>query len=171
MSRNLCMTHCNDCPAPRVFLVEPPRLATEDDCGRYYKNHVGLLVANAECALCGAKYLAWVDDRECDNGRYGSRFDAEREYYDLSYRSTFNDEPGPDDLPRFEVEAETTYARTRAITYCHHQQDVTGDCWWCKMEARTALAQENGDWSVFWVPKDGSEPKPCQGLENYASSP
>ena len=27
------------------------------------------------------------------------------EFFDLSYRSTFNDEPGPDDLPKWECES------------------------------------------------------------------
>lgn len=112
MSRNLCQMNCNDCPAPRVALVERPRHITEADAGRYFREFAGLLVANAECPLCHAKYLAWVDE----TGRapyqmngYVHVFDRcpseyGVDYFDLSYRAAFNDEPAPDDLPTHDVE-------------------------------------------------------------------
>jgi hypothetical protein len=72
-----------------------------------------MLVANATCPNCQARYLAWV-----------ARIPYRREwlsyegYEDLSYRSTFNDEPGLGDLPKPDVlrEADLLIAPLRA---CH----------------------------------------------------
>jgi hypothetical protein len=58
-------------------------------------------VAAAECPQCGARYLGWIEGEplnrcaDLENGRrplFGH-------FFDLSYRSTFNDEPGSGDLP------------------------------------------------------------------------
>lgn len=93
MSRNLGQTCCKIC-SDKVVLDEQPRLATENDCGFYLsERRPGFMVANSHCVACDAKYLAWV---ESDDGT-GNQF------VDLSFRSTFNDEPGPDDLPTQEV--------------------------------------------------------------------
>lgn len=100
MSRNLCIEHCHQCLGDDVVHEEPPRPLTREDAGVYFDepHRVGMLVANAVCQDCGAKYLAWVavpawnrDAREDSWYKHG--------HFDLSYRSTFNDEPGPDDLP------------------------------------------------------------------------
>lgn len=103
MSRNLCQTECDRCGHEPVRLEEPPRIIGEADAGRYaneYRRN-GLMVANATCPVCDAQYLAWVTSAE----GYGAR-DMDRAlargigYFDLSYRSTFNDEPGEQDLPK-----------------------------------------------------------------------
>jgi hypothetical protein len=96
MSRNLCATDCYFCRSD-VRLVEAPRHVELRDVGpRYATEYDGLIVADAECTACGGKYLAWVDwpnghehwhKRDCDDFR------------DLSFRSTFNDEPGEADMP------------------------------------------------------------------------
>lgn len=95
MSRNLCRTDCDVCGAEPVTLGAIRRI-TKEDAGRYFHEYQGMLVADAECPDCNARYLAWVKPapghRET-HGFYGPI------YYDLSYRSTFNDEPGPEDLP------------------------------------------------------------------------
>lgn len=91
MSRNLGRVDCARCGGT-VRLVEPPRPITEQDAGAYFTEHRGRWVAHAECHTCAAKYLAWL------TGQVLERADA-RLHYDLSYRSTFDDEPGPDDLP------------------------------------------------------------------------
>ena len=116
MSRNLCETCCCECPAPRVALVELPRPITRDEAGYLFDEYKGMIVANAECPLCGAQYLAWVDER----GRApyvfpeGSRMsgthvftrhaDENWDYFVLSYRSTFDDEPGEADRARYVIE-------------------------------------------------------------------
>lgn len=66
----------------------------------------GLWVADAECVDCKTKYTAWVGPAE---GNYGRRvidinLIEEHGFYDLSYRSTFNDEPGKEDIPLAKVE-------------------------------------------------------------------
>jgi len=101
MSRNLCQTNCDFCDG-RVSLEEPPRPIRHYEAGRYYNEFEGMLVADAECNACGAKYLAWVDETT----RFKWGFSARRAeacdeppFVDLSFRSTFNDEPGKADMP------------------------------------------------------------------------
>lgn len=79
-------------------MIEKPRPATSKDCGDEY---IGMLIAHAECSRCKAKYTAWVE-----RGHGSDRMI----FTDLSFRSTFNDEPGPDDLPDFEITETVTYA-------------------------------------------------------------
>lgn len=116
MSRNLCKTNCDACPAPFVALEETPRPIRKEEAGVYFDEFQGMLVANATCPACEAQYLAWVDERPRKPIRLpgGSMYFPERfvdpefdslPYVDLSYRSSFNDEPGGvDDLPKYEVE-------------------------------------------------------------------
>lgn len=111
MSRNLCMTSCHVCSG-EVRCTEEPRPATEADCGVYWreKSRQDFWVAFAECVDCETKYLAWCawtfvmpygieEHRDSRN--------LHPPFFDLSYRSSFNDEPGGDDIP--------PCARTRGI--------------------------------------------------------
>lgn len=112
MSRNIGQRDCYFCPS-KVILVEAPRPITDLDCGGYISEYHGMTVANAQCPACLAKYLAWV------TGPAGSNWNKMPEeegqtHVDLSFRSSFNDEPGEDDLPRYVVE--TRYVRVRAFT-------------------------------------------------------
>lgn len=90
MSRNLARTTCRTCESEVKV------------CGIPYKGaENGLWLANAECTACGTKYTAWIGPT-LDG--YGSRevdrnLVRDRGFYDLSYRSTFNDEPGEGDVP------------------------------------------------------------------------
>lgn len=114
MSRNLCMTSCYYCGAT-VALDEQPRRIRESETGCYFSEYEGMIVANATCIACCAQYLAWVDGakRKQWPSRWGSekpwpRVEEGDEDYarprDLSFRSTFNDEPGVDDMPAYRVE-------------------------------------------------------------------
>lgn len=95
MSRNLGQTNCYYCPG-EIKLVESPRTITKEEMGGY-SQFTEMIVANAECATCAAKYLAWI---EIPGDTYLTRRPNDtREFSDLSFRSTFNDEPGEDDLP------------------------------------------------------------------------
>jgi hypothetical protein len=106
MSRNLCQRNCEFCPGVPTF-DEKPRPITEADAGRYFPEYKGMLVANATCPLCEAKYLAWVDEAPRDTGWSVFRRPSEDEpFVDLSFRSTFNDEPGDDDLPKWRIETQ-----------------------------------------------------------------
>lgn len=111
MSRNLCRTDCYFC-GHEVKLVEAPRKITKREAGAYFNELEGLIVANAECPICLARYLAWVDDREC-KGRSRYREAGYSDFYDLSFRSTFDDEPGDKDLPQYDVQI--VYLRTGRI--------------------------------------------------------
>lgn len=91
MSRNLGYTLCDRCGSD-VRLEETPRYITPEEAGPYFRNYHGMLVANAVCWDCGARYLAWMN-------YHGLPAPEDGRPVDLSYRSTFNDEPGPDDLP------------------------------------------------------------------------
>lgn len=93
MSRNIGSSAC----CLPVVVEETPRLITEDEAGRYYQEFRTLYVANAHCPVCGAKYLAWFSDG------YGHSRIRSNEVRDLSYRSSFNDEPDDADLPTHEV--------------------------------------------------------------------
>lgn len=100
MSRNLCRVICYYCGHP-VKISEPPRPITVYDCGRHFKEFKGMLVAKACCSACLAKYLAWIDLSKCVKNPRPKYHEI---IEDLSFRSTFDDEPGPNDLPEFEVE-------------------------------------------------------------------
>lgn len=97
MSRNLCKVECDRCNHHPVKLLEQPRPVTEDDTGRYFDefDSQNLTVAEAVCPVCNAHYLAWCSIE----GPYPREPLFEEEYFDLSYLSTFNDEPGEYDLP------------------------------------------------------------------------
>jgi hypothetical protein len=111
VSRNLSSTTCQFCDG-EVALDEPARPITKAEAGRYYETregygYAGGLFANATCTVCGAQYLAWVDLSACDG--YGSRSyfrkreSDERPFFDLSHRRSFNDEPGEEDLPDWQI--------------------------------------------------------------------
>jgi len=111
MSRNLCSQVCVHCEHP-VVLCEKVRPITKGDAGHYFDEFEGVLVANALCPMCDAKYLAWMDTSAHDR-KYGcrERRSVDGIPVDLSYRSTFNDEPGDADLPAYVVEKSTVWVR------------------------------------------------------------
>jgi len=68
----------------------------------YFDEFEGMLVAPAMCRVCAAKYLAWVDQRPCVNPIHRDRAiycSEDAAFFDLSYRSSFDDEPRDDDIP------------------------------------------------------------------------
>lgn len=100
MSRNLCTTTCDECDS-EIEVEEPPRPITREEAGVYFAEFEGMHVANAHCPKCRTKYLAWFTRRspfgDLRLGEVGS------EHNDLSYRSSFDDEPGESDLdPSFQ---------------------------------------------------------------------
>jgi hypothetical protein len=114
MSRNLCSTNCYYCPFPsQIPAVEPLRpVRPEDTHPVYFSEYEGLIVANGECPWCHAKYLLWFrgPPRWLDVGHMHARFadDGTPIPFDSSFRSSFDDEPGPADFPTIEkVERET----------------------------------------------------------------
>ncbi len=80
MSRNLARTDCQTCES-KVEVTGLP----------YVKDRI--VVCDAECTVCHTKYTAWL------HGTGRGQHDLDQPFYDLSYRSTFNDEPGEDDVP------------------------------------------------------------------------
>lgn len=111
MSRNIGKTYCPQCYG-EPMLIGAAHLIHEHEANGYYAEYKNLLVANAECDFCGARFLAWL---KLNGVRYVIT--------DLSYRSTFNDEPGWDDCPN----KMTTYS-TRAFESerCHKALDGVG---------------------------------------------
>ena len=109
MSRNLGGTTCAFCDG-EVKLAEPTRFIRREDCGIYFDEYAGMLVAEAECADCMAKYIAWVDERPRQKlyswGPHPRTPADGPGFFDLSHRSTFNDEPGPLDMPTFRIEVQ-----------------------------------------------------------------
>lgn len=119
MSRNICRTECRYCGS-RVRLDEDPREILPAEAGAYFDVYRGMVVARATCPLCEALYLAWIRfdagveplKKYLEQARVwmqdpeeGGPFVAGRvgPVPDLSFRSTFGDEPGPDDLPRWKI--------------------------------------------------------------------
>lgn len=109
MSRNLGQITCYFCGAEvRVTGVVHDILPAE--AGVYFDEYEGMIVADAECSDCCAEYLAWLD--ETKRRRYAAFFlhdrrtDEKGRPVDLSFRSTFNDEPGPSDMPRYVIVTE-----------------------------------------------------------------
>ncbi len=107
MSRNLGATSCRFCDG-EPKLVEPARPVTLQDVPSvYFGEYLGLIVAHAECEDCGAKYLAWLDGTHMRGGfgypKPQTNPDGTLRVGDLSFRSSFNDEPGPEDMPAWEV--------------------------------------------------------------------
>lgn len=92
-----------------VQTLEPPRLATAADVFCYAHEYRNLWCAKAECPACGARYLAWLNN-PWERPRGGPSL-PNGEVHDLSHLSTFDDEPGDDDLPRWRVERETRWTR------------------------------------------------------------
>lgn len=91
MSRTLCSVACDRCGGT-VERLEEWRLATPAELGRYYHEYSERLFAHASCEWCGALYLAWAPDRYTP---------SQEGIGDLSYRSTFNNEPNEEiDWPR-----------------------------------------------------------------------
>lgn len=100
MSRNLCETTCQHCDnVPE--LVEPVHPITREEAGRYFDEFEGMMVAKAICPCCEAEYLAWLDQ---SNRRRYPRSKMYDGIEDLSYYSSFNDEPGATDGPKWIVE-------------------------------------------------------------------
>ena len=111
MSRNIGMgPGCDFCPGD-VSLVEATRPITKAEAGVYFDEYEGMPVANAVCVLCDAKYLAWID-WPLSSRHIASPKKPGDLYVDLSFRSTFNDEPGLADMPKHKIEAVTTYNKT-----------------------------------------------------------
>jgi len=118
MSRNLGVRDCYNCGHPVEF-TSPAHPITRDEAGRYYDEYEGMIVAMAECPICLAKYLAWIDQRNCVNPvhkDFALHMDIiDNRPFDLSYLSTFNDEPGEEDLPVYDVQKIETWHRVAKI--------------------------------------------------------
>ena len=171
MSRNRCDTKCAFC-GETPEMVEEPREITVEDCGsRFIDEYRGMIVAKATCWLCGAKYLAWLDGTNRPANQFGSAWPRpERDYdtgkyevADLSFRSSFNDEPGDDDMPTRSGMAlkraapdmfEALHNMANDCTECggvgynyersHDGGEHKVGCFYCS-EARAALAKARGE--------------------------
>ena len=99
MSRNLGTTSCPRCHAPEVTLEEPPRPIFKKEAGRYWEEYKGMLVAKATCPDCEARFLAWCSVPAIWHRHGYQGGPPPLPYHDMSYRSTFNDEPAPEDIP------------------------------------------------------------------------
>lgn len=150
MSRNLARTDCYFCGG-HVVDVEEPREITAEDCGAYLETYAGMTVANAECRVCGAKYLAWVTTLFSWHGR------------DLSFRSTFNDEPGDADMPTREggpilrhlwdalALAEAPHEDHTGITDCSVARSRSDCCSFCAAADAIRLALRELGVHAFWT--------------------
>ena len=100
MSRNLGRTDCYFCQG-EVKGTGSSHEITKENAGAYFENFRGMIVQNAECEDCLAQYLAWVNPAP---KHYSGFRGSDGPFYDLSFRSSFNDEPNERDLPRYTIE-------------------------------------------------------------------
>lgn len=97
MSRNIGDTKCCLCSG-QINLTEPTRAFRKEDSPAYWSEYADMIVAHAKCVSCHAQYIAWMGNIP---GQPDTRIELKPpvEILDLSYRSTFNDEAGPEDMP------------------------------------------------------------------------
>lgn len=134
MSRNLCKTVCDFC-GTEPQMIEKPRPITKEESGCYFDEYAGMLVANADCLACGAKYLGWVTWPDRIHKLHGSLYgDDPQGLVDMSFRSTFNDEPGPEDLPDFIITKTVVVSKT-PVEMCGECGKKRGfSCYGCECE-------------------------------------
>lgn len=122
----------------------------------YAHTHKTLIVADAECPDCSAKYVAWIDGGS-EGAHPQPRPDEPYEMVrDLSFRSTFDDEPGPSDLPLYDV----TRAPIRTAKKRHScgTPIVHDYCWKCSE-------------SVLTLPEAKDVEPSAAGVMSYFCSP
>jgi len=107
MSRNLCCQTCVYC-GDEPKLVESPHELTKQEAHIYFQEFEGMIVAESICPSCEAEYLAWIDESK---RKIYPRTKAYPLIEDLSFYSSFNDEPGDNDLPKWEVQTIITRIR------------------------------------------------------------
>jgi len=159
MSRNIGQTECARCNAS-VATTGPDHPITEDEAHGYFEEFEGLLVADAKCENCGALYLAWVDSTTRLRPAVVFGVDLSQEkgdgpFFDLSYRSSFNDEPGEGDLPPY---AESAGFRIWAA------YRGTG---WATMTDRVFATTDDAEDSTAWqyeVPDGGARILPANRM-------
>jgi hypothetical protein len=102
MSRNLGDTSCRICNGTVVLCGEPYPI-TENNAGRYFEDYRGMIVADAVCESCDAKYMAWIKAPPLERWGHMAVDCEPGRFFDLSFRAAFNDEPAPEDLPTPEM--------------------------------------------------------------------
>lgn len=137
MSRNIGDILCYFCGTDNIKLVEPERPITKFDAHAYFDEYEGMTVANAECKICKAQYLAWIDgskrtftsvESNHPMSYYPNRKDLPDSYkfVDMSMRSTFDDEPSCVDFPIFNIDGSLWYPE-----HNHYFQHRIEQCLFC----------------------------------------
>ena len=115
MARNLGVRECYHCGHP-VELVEEPHRITKRYAGPLYEEYQGMMVVQAQCPMCLARYMAWLDlSKRVKFSSTNPSFFRDGKPVDLSYWSTFNDEAAPQDLPRYDVQRVVYWVRVARI--------------------------------------------------------
>lgn len=149
MSRNLCTTSCHFCGREPVPVEDPRHLKPTDGASVYHDEYRHRFFMDAECH-CGALYLAWAGHSWRDAIPDG------RDFYDLSFRHAFNDEPCALDLPIWHVdqfgrrlgliehpEDPAIYGKTFWSERYDHESDVRGRAGWlARRETARASLEE-----------------------------
>ncbi len=110
MSKNIGSKDCRNCGLVDTVVIIGAQMAWEQYYaweGEAAKHFRGMQIAQAECQYCQTRYMAWVWpsanmvwERPTFKPEWSMDDPPEKRFYDLSYRSTFNDEPGPSDIRR-----------------------------------------------------------------------
>lgn len=110
MSRNLASQCCYFCglDSEEFTFEEEPRLITKEDAGAYLDEYGKMMVAHVHCPNCKAKYTAWCSGGFLDQHDWHGDGLKIR---DMSFRSTWNDEPGEDDMPEFVIKTINVHMR------------------------------------------------------------
>jgi len=154
MSRNLGQTDCDRCRGIVAITGERHHI-TREEAHVYFDEFEGLVVADADCTKCGAKYIAWVDGRPRTRpvGVYGVDLAQEKgagEFFDLSYRATFNDEASSEDLPPIPAAVESRKDNTmtlgeacQKVFDAHAREFICPDCAGVPEKCNLCAAIEN----------------------------
>lgn len=154
MSRNLGDTSCAICHSD-VALTGAAHAITREEAGVYFDEYVGMIVADAECPRCAAKYLAWIKRKSWTRDDRDTRL-----FVDLSFRHSFDDEPAAEDLPTPEtlqqIHIQQWTARTLRVITKAHEEIATA-----RAEAKAAVAGPS-QWEVYRrPPTSASAPVKC----------
>jgi hypothetical protein len=77
-----------------------------------------MIVADAACVDCEAQYLAWCGRIPHRSSTLDDELEvfSGRSFVDLSFRSTFDDEPGESDMPKWDIVVTRTRVPRGSVT-------------------------------------------------------
>lgn len=128
----MCRTDCRFCDGTVVCIESPRPVVVADTGASNFDGCAGLIVARAECVDCEGKYLAWLNHPRSWGHARTEDIHVQLDdnlapvIRDLSFRSSFNDEPGENDLPRHEIVVTRSRVPVSPENYWHQHYGRKG---------------------------------------------